>query len=795
MKVTIDWLKKYVDFPQSPQELAQRLTTVGLEVGNVTETQFQFDGIVIGQIEAIQSHPTQETLTICRVNLGQEKLDLVCGAPNVAVGLKVPVAKIGSRLPENQTVKSARIHGVESPGMICSEAELGLSHQADIVMELPAGAPIGSSLKEFLGHGETVLDIDLTTNRPDCLGVIGVAREIGAINGVPIHKPPLQLHESAGLNISDVIEIEVKHPSSCPRYTARYIDGITVGPSPRWLIEKLEAVGLRTINNVVDVTNFVMMETGQPLHAFDYDLLAGQKIVVRHARTGEKFVTLDGKEHTLSDQTLLICDAEKPVALAGVMGGLNSEITAATRRVLLESAYFAPSNIRKTSKTLGITTDSSQRFERGVDINGLRYALDRAAQLIAELAGGAIATGVVDRYPQPVPPRTISLRVQRVQHLLGALIPTAEIEAILRRLEFKVQRNDDLLTVEVPTFRVDIEREVDLIEEVVRLYGFDRIQENRLSTIPLLTAENRREKFNNLLREIMTGLGYHEVITLSLLNHKWAQPFSPASCVQIKNPISEDLDTLRPSLVPGLLSTVKWNKNRLVNDQKLFEIGNIFYWDQPAQSRHCEQARIGLVLIGQNRFNHWLEKPRGATFYDLKGDVFSFLEKLKFTKCALERSQRAFLDNRSLEIVLNNASIGFVGALSQEILARLDVKNDIFVAELDYEALWQGYEWDRKFQPIPKYPPIKRDLALLIDLEYPVAVVEQAIWEAGANYLKSVQLFDFYRGQQVAAGKKSLAFSLTFYSLDRTLTEREVDADISQILEFLKSRLMAQLRE
>lgn len=768
---------------------------VGLEVESVTEIQFQFDGIVIGQIDAIRPHPTQEKLTICEVNLGREKLDVVCGAPNVAVGLKVPVAKIGSRLPDNQAVTAAQIHGVASPGMICSEAELGLSHQSDIVMELAAHAPLGSSLKEYLGQGETVLDIAVTTNRPDCLGVIGVAREIGAINGVPITKPSLQLQESAGKRITDVIEIEIKHPASCPRYTARYVEGITVGPSPRWLIEKLEAVGLRTINNVVDVTNFVMMETGQPLHAFDYDLLAGAKIVVRQAQAGETFVTLDGKQHTLRDQTLLICDAEKPVALAGVMGGLNSEITAQTRRVLLESAYFAPTNIRKTSKGLGIVTDSSQRFERGVDPNGLMYALDRAAQLIAELAGGEIASGAVDCYPEPILPQTIPLRLQRVKHLLGAAIPAAEIEAILRRLEFKVRREDQLVMVEVPTFRVDIEREVDLIEEVVRVYGFDRIEENRWSTIPLLTAENKREKFNQLVREIMIGLGYHEVLSLSLMNHKWAQPFSRQTCVQLKNPISEDLDTLRPSLVPGLLSIVKWNKNRFANDQKLFEIGNIFYWDQPEQLRHCEQAKIGLVQIGQNRFNHWLEKPRSTTFYDLKGDVFSFLEKLKLTDWTIGPSQIAFLDQRSLEIRLGNGSIGYVGALSPEILEKLDVKNDIFVAELDYDALWQRYGWDRKFQPIPKYPPIKRDLALLIDLQYPVAEVEQAIWAAGASNLKSVQLFDFYRGQQVAAGKKSLAFSLTFYSLDRTLTEREVDADIRQILEFLKSRLQAQLRE
>jgi phenylalanyl-tRNA synthetase beta chain len=794
LKVTVDWLKKYVDFSQSPDEIAHSLTMLGLEVDSVRQVSFDFEKVIVGKVIDIKKHERKDNLSICQVDVGKEILTLVCGAPNVAVGINVPVALVGARLPGDFVVKAANIHGYDSPGMICSEAELGLSHQSEIIMVLNDKAEIGQDLKKALGRGEVVIEIDLTPNRPDCLGVIGIAREIGALNRSAVKKPAVQLTESTSKKISDVIEVVIKNPESCPRYAARYIEGVKIGTSPRWLIKKLEAIGLRTINNVVDVTNFVMMETGQPLHAFDYDLLEDQKIIVCHARAGEKFTTLDEKEYTLTDTTLLICDGKKPVALAGVMGGLNSEISYQTSNILLESAYFDPINTRKTSKTLGISTDSSQRFERGIDPEGQIYAVERATQLIYELAGGKIAKGHIDCYPNPIPKINIKLRIDRVNHLLGTSISREEIVDILNRLEFKTKIDNHVIHVDVPTFRVDIEREVDLIEEVARIYGFDRIDEEIYSNIALIQPDNNLEKFNQLLRDILFGMGYNEVLTHSLINHNWTEKFSDYPFIQLRNPISEDLGTLRTSLIPGLLQVVKWNKNRYLNDLKLFEIGNIFYWLNKNHTSHHEKQKISLVRTGNTSSKNWLEKERSSTFYDLKGDIFSLLDKLKINKFRCKGASLKFLDNRALELSVNGKNLGYIGALSSKILNVLDIEDDIFIAELDCQTIFDKYYWDKKFKQIPKFPGIRRDLSILIDQQIPVEEVEKIFWQSGGKFLKSVNLFDFYKGKQIAQNQKSLAFSLAFYSLERTLTEKEVDSDVEFIIQNLKSKLNAQLR-
>ncbi len=794
MKVTVDWLKRYIDFSQSPDELANILTMLGLEVDSVYQVSYDFENVVVGEIIDIKKHERKNNLSICSVNTGKEILSLVCGAPNVEIGIKVPVALVGARLPGNTIVKAATIHSYDSPGMICSEAELGLSHQSDIIMVLDHEAKIGQDLKSVLDPEDVVIDIDLTPNRPDCLGVIGVAREIGAINNSQIKKPPIKLRESASKKISEVIEVIIENPESCPRYTARYIEDVKIGPSPRWLIQKLEAVGLRTINNVVDITNFVMMETGQPLHAFDYDLLEDHKIVIRHANAGEKFITLDEKQHILTDNMLMICDGKKPIALAGIMGGLNSEISKLTTNVLLESAYFNAINIRITSKSLGISTDSSQRFERGVDPEGLVYALNRATQLISELAGGEIAAGYTDCYPSPIQKRRIKLRVNRVNHLLGTSIKVGEIVDILERLGFKIEIHNDVVYVELPSFRVDIEREVDLIEEIARIYGFDRIEETTYSNIPLIQPGNKMEKFSQLVRDIIFGMGYNEVLTHSLINHNWAEKFLDYPLIQLKNPLSEDLGTLRPSLIPGILQVVKWNKNRYINDQKLFEIGNIFYWTGKNHISHHERQKIALIRAGNTKPRNWIDISRPSTFYDLKGDIFSLLDKLQLKKFQCTESSLKFLDNRALELHLNNVNFGYIGVLSLDILNALDIQDDIFIAELDFQLLFDEYMWDKKFQPIPKYPAIKRDLSILIDQHIPVEEVVKIIWQSGDKFLKSVNLFDFYRGKQIANSQKSLTFTLTFYSLDRTLTEKDVDTNIEIIVENLKLKLNSQLR-
>ena len=795
MKITIDWLKKYVDFSNSPEELADRLTMLGLEVEGLYKIKYEFEKVIIGEIKSVTKHIERPDLSICEVDIGDQTLKLICGAPNVISGIKVPVALPGAKFPDGRILKSETIHGVESPGMICSEAELGLSHQSDIIMVLNNQAKLGQDLITYLGEPETVIEINVTPNRPDCLSIIGVAREIAAINNSKVRKPEINLKESEDLDVNSVIQVEIKNPESCPRYTARYIEGIKVGPSPRWLIEKLEAVGLRTINNVVDATNFVMMETGQPLHAFDYDLLEEHKIIVKHAEQGERFVTLDGQEHILSNERLMICDGNKSIALAGVMGGLNSEISNHTTRVLLESALFDPVNIRRTSKALDISSDSSKRFERGVDSEGLIFALNRAAQLIQELAGGKIAKGYIDCYPIKKDKRQVNLSVNRVNKILGTSLTKNEIIDLLNRLEFQTSELDGKIIVNVPTFRVDIEREIDLIEEISRLYGFDKIESRAYSYVPLNLKINKQEKFNQKVRDFIIRMGYNEILTHSLINYELAKLFSSNIPIKLKNPINEEMGTLRTSIIPGALQIIKWNKNRKIRNQKLFEVGNIFFYDSKEQTSHKELCKIALFRTGNNRVDSWLEKSRSVSFFDLKGDIFTLLHKLDIDDIKISHSDRSFLNaDRSIDIYIGKEYLGFVGDLSKDILSRLDIEDDIYLAEIDFDVLYRHFNWEKKAKPLSKFPAIKRDLAIVVDQLTPAEKVEGIIRESGGKFLRKLYLFDVYRGKQIPVDKKSFAFTLIFQSEERTLTEDEVDADIQRILQSLEQKLDARLR-
>jgi len=797
LKVTVDWLKKYIDFSYDAVTLGHELTMLGLELEGIEKVRYDFSGVIVGKIVESKKHEKRPDLSICQVDIGNDTVQLVCGAPNAAESKIVAVALPGAKLPSGQVIKEIEIEGYHSPGMICSEAELGISHQSDIIMELDEKAQIGTDLKKYLGDTETVLELSITPNRPDCLGVIGVAREVAALTKKRVRKPDISINKNDGLKVEDFINVEIKNPESCPRYSARYIQNIKVGPSPRWLIQKLEAVGIRTINNVVDVTNFVMMETGQPLHAFDYDQLAGGKIVVRHAKAGEKFSTLDEKEHTLSDERLLICDAEKPVALAGVMGGLNSEISPSTTRVLLESALFDPTNIRRTAKALEISTESSKRFERGVDPEGVIYALNRAAQLLQEVAGGEVAANYVDEYPGKNAPTKIDLRVDRVNYILGAQLSEQEIVDLLERLEFTVEKIDEgKLSVQVPTFRVDVDREIDLIEEISRLYGFNNIQESVYAKIPLDIPVNKEEKFQQTLRDLVVRLGYNEILTHAMVSFDVAAKFTAKEPIKIKNPLSEDMGTLRTSLLAGLLQIAKWNKNRKILDQQLFEIGNIFYYESKDKTKHCEEKKIALVRTGNVRLDSWLEKSRKVTFYDLKGDLIALLKGINLTDVEFRTTNtHSFLDNeRSVEVFINKMKAGFIGFIADEILDLFDIEDDVAVAEIDFDLLFKNYQWERKAFPVSKFPAVRRDIAIVVDQMIPAEQIESHIIESGGKYLQHIKLFDIYRGKQIEADKKSFAFTLTFQSNERTLTEAEVDADFQNILETLKKKDNAHLR-
>ncbi|MEE4312483.1 MAG: phenylalanine--tRNA ligase subunit beta [candidate division KSB1 bacterium] len=794
MKVTVDWLKKYIDFDYDPQELAYHMTMTGLEVDGIENIDYTFEGVVIGEIVKVHRNAKSDRLTICDVNVGNEVLRLVCGAPNVAAGLKVPVAPAGSKMPDGTIIQTATIRGQESPGMICSEKELGVSQRSDIIMEVPDDAETGKDFKEFLSSGETVIEIDLTPNRPDCLGMIGIAREIGALNGSTLQLPVVNVPEYDDKMIEDHVKVIIENPENCPRYSARYMDGVKIGPSPLWLVKKIEAIGIRSINNVVDVTNFVMMETGQPLHAFDYDYIEKGTIVVQNASKGQKFTTLDEKEHSLSDETCMICDAEKAVALAGIMGGLNSEVSEKTSRILLESAYFNPANIRKSSKFMGISTDSSQRFERGVDPNGTIYALDRAAQLIAELAGGKAAKGVVDVYPEEITAGEVTLQIDKVKRVLGDEIGVEKMCDILDSLELKTRLNQNRIEVTVPTYRPDIKIEEDLIEEIARIYGYNNIKENTSATISLSNTHNEGEKFANAIGDASVELGYYEVLTNTLMKPELTSLFSSHEPVGLLNPLSEDMSVLRTSMIPGLLLVAQHNINRKNKDLKLYESGHVFHWTVRKKEEHCEESKVVYLVTGSTFEKNWLDNSRPVQFHDIKGDMESLLVRLgvdNFSHCEVDLP---FLDDRRLGIEVNRETIGYLGAIHKNVLKKFELEDDVFIAQFDMQTLMNGRKTDKRFTPIPKFPAINRDLSLLLDASVPAADVESVIQESAGEYLRALRLYDLYKGKQISADKKSLTFALVFYAEDRTLTEAEIDQNMKDVIETLKKRLNAQLR-
>lgn len=796
MKVTIDWLKQYVDFDYSLEELVDKLAMLGLEVDSIEYQNWKFDGLVVGQVVKKQHLKEAEHLWLCEVDIGKRKLSIVCGAPNVDVGQKVPVALDGTSLPGGKVIHTTKIRGVESQGMICSEAELGLSSRSEGIMVLDQNVEVGKKLAEVLGEGEVVLDIDVTPNRPDCLGVIGIAREIAALTGSTLKKPSMDIKET-GQPIENYIHIEVLEPQACPRYTARFISGITIQPSPWWLVKKLEAVGIRSINNVVDVTNYVMMETGQPLHAFDYDLLEDHKIIVKHARVGETFTTLDDKTHVLHENSLMICDGKKPVAIGGVMGGLNSEVSENTKNVLLECAYFNPVSIRKTSKRLGIFTESSRRFERGTDPNeGLLLALHRATRLIADLAQGEVAKGFVDVYPKRIEPAKVKLRPQRVTHVLGAEIPKEEIKKVLTRLELQVQSDGEDLEVEIPTFRPDLTREIDLIEEIARVHGYDNIPSDTQAFFEQLEPKLLDEIFSRNVRNALIAFGFSQVVTYSMLSRKKAELFiEKERLVPLRNPLSEDLAILRPSLIPGLLGVIQYNINRKIKDLKIFEIGNIFYKSKPQKARIDESTQVAGAITGARLEESWSYKPEQVDFYDLKGIVEHLFIHNSIQNWYFRPAQKSIMTGKALDIYLGDRLVGFLGEINDVILEVFDIDQPVFVFEINLMEMQQQVKWDKVYQPIPRFPAIERDLAVVVKKNIQADEITNHIQENGGPYLQRVKLFDVYTGQQIAPDEKSLAFNLVFYSMERTLKDEEVDVQIEHILQALGDKFAARLRD
>ena len=797
MNVTLNWLKTYIDFEFSPSELADRLTMLGVEVESIKQLGAELEGVVVGSVTSIRPHPNADKLVLCQVDVGEtEELQIVCGAPNVRESMLAPVATIGATLPAGFTIKRAKLRGETSHGMLCSEKELGLSENAAGLMELPTDIPPGTSLSEALGLDDVVFELEITPNRPDCLSLIGVAREIRAETGNPLKLPQVNFKESE-TDIRNLTSVTIDAPDLCPRYAARVIQGVKVAESPAWLQQRLESVGVGIINNIVDITNFVLMEYGQPLHAFDYHKLAENRIVVRRAANGEQLTTLDEVERELTPDMLVIADAEKPVALAGIMGGYDSEITETTCDILLESAYFNPSSVRATAKALGINTEASYRFERGADPGIVPAALDRAAQLITELAGGTICEGIVDVYPGQQPLTRIQLRPERVNFILGTTIETAEMVQILSRLDFDVETSGDIYQVTVPTFRSDITREIDLIEEIARVYGYDNIP----TTLPKgdipVPAPNPTTEVHKRIKRFLLAAGMMEAINYSFcaptcFDKIRLDPNDPLrDTLKLQNPLSPEMSVLRTTLLPSLLDNAQHNRNHQIDTIALFEMGSVFIRNGVQK----EPERVAGILAGQIGEGVYSNPYRPPDFFDIKGLVEGMLEVCGIADYALQKTDvPTFHPGRNAEVVSGDRRIGTFGEAHPEVLENYDLPYKAYLFEFDLEGLVDAAIFAKRFEPISIYPKVARDLAIVVDKEILSDMPTGLIYATGGDAVETVRLFDVYEGEQVPEGKKSLAYTITYHSATETLTDKAVNALHDKVVEHLNQELGAELR-
>lgn len=794
MKFTYNWLRDFIDTPLSAQEVADQLMLLGFEVEDFFSTLPSLDGILVAKVIACQPLPKSDHLKLCQVDIGSERLEVVCGAPNVASEQWVAFAPPGTTLSSGMQIGERKIHGVVSRGMICSEHELGLSDEADGILVLDHQKAAGALLRDVLEQ-DWVIDISVTTNRPDALGIIGIAREVGLRTGTPLKLPKIRLSETKQA-LNKLVKIRIDDAQGCPRYATRLLQNVEVKPSPNWMVKRLNAVGIRAISNLVDVSNYVMMETGQPLHAFDFDTLDQSTIIVRRATAGEKFTTLDDREHELRANDLLICDASKPVALAGVMGGLNSEVKDTTRNVLIECAHFEPISVRRTGKRLGIASEAGRRFERGTDPNNIPFVLNRTAQLMQMTAGGEIVRGIAEAYPKPIKPAKVEFRPKRVTHVLGIKVPNAKMEKILTGLECKVnKKNPAQWQVTTPTFRPDLTREIDLVEEVARVHGYEHITERLHSLVPIDTETNRDEIVIEKIRQAMTGLGLDEAVTFDLIAQKHAPLFLPpqTEALTLVNPLNEDLTTLRPSLLASMLHSLAYNLNRKNRNVWLYEIGSAF-WKTNTQPI-CEAQRLAAVAVGAAEMGSWLGAGRNLSAHDIRG----LLEVLAQQLCWPQPEFKPITEHAYFEygwqIEINGKPRGYAGKLQNAILKTYEVEVPAFGFEIDLQDAVSLVDWNRTLQPIPKFPASERDIAVVVEADMPAGKIASVIQSSGGVYLEKFEQFDLYTGNQIPQGKKSLAYALVFRAADRTLRDAEVEEAMQNIIAELRKQCSAELRK
>ncbi len=802
MLVSIKWLKDYIDVELTAEELADKLTMAGLEVDEIKTIRPQFIGVVTAKILSVKPHPSADKLSLCEVTDGTETYPIVCGAKNIAPGNIVPLARVGAVIPGGYTIKSSILRGEKSDGMLCSEAELEIGSDESGIMQLSSDIPIGLPLEQALNIEDIVLDVNVTPNRSDCLSMIGIAREVAAITGKKMKLPTVKIREKAE-DIHSLTSVEIIDSDLCPRYTARVIKNVNIGSSPLWMKVRLEAAGLRAINNIVDVTNFVMLEMGQPLHAFDFRYLEEGRIVVRKSRENEEFISLDGKSRVLPADTLLICDGVKPVAIGGIMGGLNSEVKEDTRMILLESAYFNPPSIRRSARKLAMPTDAAFRFERGIDPEGVVRALNRAAQLIADLSKGSVCKNYIDEYPRKISPiKDIPLRMKRIHQIIGTNIEAKDVVRILRGIDMIVKPGGKgRYCVTPPTCRVDISREVDLIEEIARLYGYDRVpvtlpdvSVTEMEIIPRLDLEEK-------IRQLLIGDGFTEIINysfgtpqaadmLSLPDHDERRNF-----VRIKNPLGEDLSAMRTTMVYGLLDAAKRNANNGSFDLKMFEIGRIFLHRRDGELPEERNMLAGLIM-GKITDDLW-NSGKMVDFYTLKGSLENISHDLKITNCHyIATMDEYFLHpGKACKILFKDRQIGVAGEIHPDVLERIDSKNNIYVFEINLDILCDIYRGSKVFyQELSKYPAVTRDAAFVVSERMEADKMINIVWQQKEDLLENVSVFDIYTGKGIPEGTKSLGLRFSYRATDKTLTDEEASTVHERIVQKTVSLTGAKLR-
>ncbi len=811
MQVSIKWLKDYIDFTETPEQLADKLTMAGIPVENVIDPGEGLDKVITGRIEKLEPHQNSDHLQICTMNVGlAENIIIVTGAKNVAEGQIVPVAMVGAHLPNGMKISKGKLRGVMSYGMLCSAQELKLdleklpAEQKTGIFILPADTPVGIPAKDVLGLNDVVLEFELTANRADCFSVFGLVREIAAITGNKPHWPNITVNENNGSNLADIFSVEITAPDLCSRFSTRMLKDVKIGPSPEWMQQRLEGAGIRSINNVVDVTNFVMIELGHPMHAYDYDKIEGHKLIARRAKEGEELHTLDDTSRKAKGEMLVIADTQKAAGLAGIMGGFETEITDSTTTVILESADFYGPCIRRTARACGLSSEASGRFERGIDSETTIKALDRAAQLLQDIGACTVCQGIVDVYPNPKKSTQVSFTPEQINQHLGTDLDKKTMIDIVERVEFKVISDEnDVITVSVPSWRNDVTRMADISEEIARLYGFDKIKVSLPNGQCMQGTQSDKQTFIDEVKSSLSAQGLCETVSFALTNEATFDKLNVPkdstlrNAIPIMNPLSDEYPLIRTTLLSSVFDNLTRNLARQNDDIALFEVGSVFFpKGMPITELPDEVVKIAGAITGHRFCQGWNQTNDNIDFYDAKGIIEELFNNLRVTRYTVEAGQHyAMHPGKTAVFKKGRDVIAVVGEVHPAVLAAYGINKPVYIFELDAVTVMKYTAKDFKYKPLPKYPASSRDLAMTVDIDVNAADIEKAMTKAAGQNLTQITLFDVYTGKQVEQGKKSLAFSLTFQSNDKTLTDAEINPAIEKIISKLQKEFNANLRK